>query len=58
MTFEDKAKWFTFEMSFVLVRSNAYSCAYACAYVDAYVGHFAASFCLTFGLDPCAYAYA
>ena len=52
MTFKDKAKWFSFEMSFVLAQSYAY----ACAYVDAYVAYFAGSFCLTFCLDPCAYA--
>ena len=56
MTFKDKAKWFSFEMSFVLAQSYAYACAYARAYVDAYVAHFAGSFCLTFCLDPCAYA--
>ena len=56
MTFKDKAKWFSFEMSFVLAQSYAYVGAHACAYVDAYVAHFAASFCLTFCLDPCAYA--
>ena len=56
ITFKDKAKWFSFETSFVLARSYAYACVYACAYVDAYVAHFAASFCLTFCLDPCAYA--
>ena len=40
MTFKDKAKWFSFEMSFVLAQSYAYAytCAYARAYVDAYVG--------------------
>ena len=56
MTLKDKAKWFSFEMSFVLAQSYAYACAYAYAYVDAYVAHFAASFCLTICLDPCAYA--
>ena len=54
MTFKDKAKWFSFEMSFVWAQS--YACAYARAYVDAYIAHFARSFCLTFCLDPCAYA--
>ena len=29
MTFKDKAKWFSFEMSFVLAQSYAYACAYA-----------------------------
>ena len=42
MTFEDKAKCFSFEMSFVLTQSYPYP--YACASVDAYVAHFAASF--------------
>ena len=32
MTFKDKAKWFSFEISFFLAPSYAY----ACAYVDAY----------------------
>ena len=54
MTFKDKAKWFSFELSFVLAHS--YACSYAYAYVDAYVAHFAGLFCLTFCLDPCAYA--
>ena len=54
MTFKDKAKLFTFEMSFVLAESYAY----ASVYVDAYVAHFAASFCLTFCLDPfCVHAF-
>ena len=39
MTFKDKAKWFSFEMSFVLAQSYAY----ACAYIDAYVLYFPAS---------------
>ena len=56
MTFKDKAKWFSLEMSLVLAQSYAYACAYARAYVEAYVAHFAGSFCLTFCLDPCAYA--
>ena len=34
MTFKDKAKWFSFEMSFVLVQTYADTCAY----VDAYRG--------------------
>ena len=37
MTFKDKAKWFSFEMSFVLAQSYAYACAYARVYVDPYV---------------------
>ena len=47
---------FSFEMSFVLAQSYAYTCTYpyACAYVDSGVAHFAASFCLTFCLDLCA----
>ena len=56
MTFKDKAKWFSFEMSFVLAQSYAYGCGYACAYVNVYVAHFAACFCSTFCHDPCAYA--
>ena len=48
MSFEDQTNWFSFEMSFVLARSDAYACCYACACIDAYVAHFAASFCLTF----------
>ena len=53
MNFKDKAKWFSFAMSFVWPKS--YACAYA--YVDAYVAHFAASFCFTFCLDICAYPF-
>ena len=52
MTFKDKAKWFSSELSFVLVQSYAY----ACPYVDAYVKHFAASVCLTFYPDACTHA--
>ena len=37
MTLKDKAKWFSFEVSFF-----AQSYAYACAYIDACVAHFAA----------------
>ena len=44
MTFKDKKKWFSFEMSFVLAQSYAYACAYARACVDVYVANFAGSF--------------
>ena len=38
MTFKDKAKWFSFEMSFILAQSYACACAYVDTYVDAYAG--------------------